>query len=311
MDIVFFGTPSFAAQLLQYLLEHGQAIKAIVTQPDKPQGRSLKMTPSAVKQAAAQLAPMTPLLQPEKSSNPQFLQALTDLQADLYVVAAFGQILPQKLLSIPPLGCINVHASLLPKYRGAAPIQRTLMNGDLETGVSIQKMVYQLDAGDVIAEAKMAVPSEMTYGQLQESLCELSKPLLLEVIRHYEAGIPKGEVQDESLATFAPKIRPDETQLQWDCSARELHNRVRALSPRPGAWCWIESGGQKKKLKILRSALSKESAAPRSLLTPSKGCCFIGTQDGSLELLEVQPEGKKAMPAAEWLRGAQLPLLFV
>lgn len=300
MNLIFFGTPSFAAELFRFLFERKCKIAAVVTQPDRPQGRSLRIAPSAVKETATLLDPSLPILQPEKSSDPQFLEKLSDLEADLYVVAAFGQILPQKLLSLPPLGCINVHASLLPKYRGAAPIQRVLMNGDPETGVSIQKMVYRLDAGDVIAEAKLPLPLEMNYGELQERLCALSKPLLLEVIRRFEAGIPPGVAQDESQATFAPKIQPAEGEIQWNRSARSLHNLVRALSPKPGAWCWIELGGERKKLKILRTALLDEP-------TPQKGRCIIAAQNGALELLEVQPEGKKAMAASDWLRGISTP----
>ncbi len=310
MNLIFFGTPPFAAELFRFLFERGLKITAVVTQPDRPQGRSLKVAPSAVKQAAALLDPDLPILQPEKSSDPQFLETLSDLKGDLYVVAAFGQILPQKLLSLPPLGCINVHASLLPKYRGAAPIQRALMNGDPETGVSIQKMVYRLDAGDVIAEARLPLPLDMNYGDLQERLCTLSKPLLLEVIRRFETGIPPGAVQDESQATFAPKIQPAETEIQWNRSARSLHNLVRSLSPRPGAWCWIEMGGERKKLKILRSALLDAIGAPGALLSGEKGRCIVAAQNGALELLDVQLEGKKAMSAADWLRGISIPFTF-
>lgn len=310
LRIVFFGTPAFAAQILQTLLEQRQQIVAIVTQPDKPQGRNLKLTPPAVKQTAALLSPAIPILQPEKSSDPQFLQTLADCGGDLYIVAAFGQILPQKLLSLPPLGCINIHASLLPKYRGAAPIQRALMNGDPETGVSIQKMVYKLDAGDVIAEKKIALPGDMSYGELQQELCDLSKPLLLDVIRRYETSIPSGIAQDESQATFAPKIQPAETEVGWHSSARGLHNLVRSLSPKPGAWCWIYSGSGKKKLKILRSLLSDGTGFPGTIVPSGKDRCVVAAQNGSLELLEVQPEGKKAMSAAEWVRGWRESLSF-
>lgn len=311
LNLVFFGTPQFAAELLKYLFECGQKIQAIVTQPDRPQGRKLKLTSSAVKQMAAAFDPKIPIFQPEKCSDPQFLQALSDLQGDLYIVAAFGQILPQKLLSLPPLGCINVHASLLPKYRGAAPIQRALMNGDPETGVSIQKMVYKLDAGDVIAEEKMNLPLDLTYGELQKRLCDLSKPLLLDVIRRYESGIPLGKEQDESQATFAPKIQPCETQIQWQSSAKSLHNQVRALSPKPGAWCWVECGGERKKLKILLSACVDEEGSSGTLLLSDRGRCIVFAQNGALELLEVQPEGKKAMSAAEWMRGLHSSLTFL
>lgn len=177
--IVFFGTPSFAAEVLSFLVERSVPIVAVVTQPDRPKGRSQQIAPSPVKELSLKKAPHIPILQPEKASEESFLQKLIELKADLFVVVAYGQILSQKLLDIPPLGCINIHASLLPKYRGAAPMQRCLMAGEKETGIAIQKMVRQLDAGDVIATAKIPIPPDMTHGELEEKLCSAAKPLLL------------------------------------------------------------------------------------------------------------------------------------
>lgn len=310
MKIVFFGTPPFAAQVLQYLIDHNVSICAIVTQPDRPKGRNLEFAPSAVKQVFLQTALESRLMQPEKASEAQFLQELESLHAELFVVVAYGQILSQKLLSIPRLGCINVHASLLPRYRGAAPIQRCLLNGDKETGISIQKMVYQLDAGDVIDETKMAIFPEMTFGELQQALCDLAKPLLLSVIGKYREGIPAARAQDPSLVTMAPKIKPEDTEIHWNRDAVHLHNLVRALSPRPGAWCWIENR-ERKRLKILRTRLATPSGPPGSLIAFQKESCIVAAQTGSLELLEVQPEGKKAMPIADWIRGCQTPPRFL
>lgn len=307
--IIFFGTPLFAAQILQFLFDHHISIAAIVTQPDRPKGRNLELAPSAVKETALRISPQTILLQPEKASNPQFLEQLESLHADLFVVVAYGQILSQKLLDIPKLGCINVHASLLPQYRGAAPIQRALLNGDKETGVSIQKMVYQLDAGDVIDEAKIAIPDEMTCGELMQALCDLSKPLLLSVLTKYRTGLPFARQQDSTLVTMAPKIKPEDTEIHWNRDAADLHNLVRALSPHPGAWCWIENK-ERKRLKILRTRLASPSGSPGTLLSFQKGCCLVAAQTGSLELLEVQPEGRKAMPIADWIRGCQSPPKF-
>lgn len=308
MKIVFFGTPSFAAEILQDLIEHHISIAGIVTQPDRPQGRRLQMTPSQVKSLSVNRIPQLPLFQPEKASDPIFLKQLEDLQADLFVVVAYGQILSRKLLAIPPLGCINVHASLLPKYRGAAPMQRCLMNGDAETGVCIQKMVYELDAGDVIDSAKMTIPSDMTLGDLEQELCNLSKPLLRRVVQKYDQGVPAATPQDASLVTIAPKITPEEMRIHWDQSALHIHNRIRGLSPRPGAWCWIEQGGRKR-LKILRSQINSLSGPPGKLLVFQKNDCIVAAQNGSLRLLEVQPEGKKSMSVEQWIRGCQsLPL---
>jgi methionyl-tRNA formyltransferase len=274
------------------------------------------MCPSAVKQVAQRLASLSILLQPEKASDPRFLHQLEDIHGDLFVVVAYGQILSQKLLSIPRLGCINVHASLLPKYRGAAPIQRCLLNGEKETGISIQKMVYQLDAGDVIDEAKMPIPPEMTFGELEQALCDLSKPLLLSVLQKYQSGVPPAQAQEASLVTLAPKIKTEETEIHWDQDADRLHNQVRGLSPRPGAWCWIENRGnclnkERKRLKILRTRVATPSGPPGSLISFQKESCLVATKTGSLQLLVVQPEGKKAMSIGDWIRGCQFPPGFV
>lgn len=295
--IIYFGTPAFAAEVLSFLLESSVPIAAVVTQPDRPKGRSHQLAPSPVKELASKLAPNIPILQPEKASEEAFLQTLIDLKADLFVVVAYGQILSQKLLDIPPMGCINVHASLLPKYRGAAPMQRCLMAGEKETGIAIQKMVRQLDAGDVIATSIITIPSEMTHGELEKRLCDSAKPLLLSVIRQYENGIPAGTPQNHDSATFAPKVEGE--KIDWSKSADEIHNLIRALSPKPGAWTWVEAGDDKKKLKIVRSKVVQE-----------QGRGNVPCGEGYIQLLEVQPEGKKIMPAADWLRGQKNNLIF-
>ncbi len=309
MKVVFFGTPLFAARILRFLVDQHTSLCAIVTQPDRPQGRNLQLAPSAVKQEAHESAPHIALLQPEKASDPQFLQALEDLSADLFVVAAYGQILPAKLLAIPKMGCINVHASLLPRYRGAAPMQRCLMNGERFTGVCIQKMVYQLDAGDVIDEARLEIPEDMTLGELSDALCALSQPLLAGVLKKYAAGIPDARAQDPDLVTIAPKIRPEETEIYWDGDAVYLHNQVRALSPRPGAWCWVDHKGRKR-LRILRTHVVDRSGTPGKLLPDQKESCIVAAASQALQLIEVQPEGKKPMRAADWMRGCLVPPRF-
>lgn len=301
MRIIFFGTPNFAASILQYLLDANIEVVAVVTQPDRPKGRSLRETPSPVKSLLIDRKMGLPVLQPEKASDPFFLEKLKELRADLYVVVAFGQILPQSLLDIPSKGCINIHASLLPKYRGAAPIQRSLLNGDPETGVVIQKMVKQLDAGDVIATAKLEILPNMTFGELEKELCELSKPLLLLVLQYYEKGIPAAEPQDHSLATYASKVSVEEAEIKWEKPAVIIHNQIRAFSPKPGAWCWaIGANGEKKRVKILRTTLCIESGEPGRILSTDG---VVGCGSNSLKIIEIQPEGKKPMPASEWLRG--------
>ena len=208
---------------------------------------------------------------------------------------------------MPPLGCINLHASLLPKSRGAAPIRRALTNGDLETGVCVQKMVYQLDAGDVIDEVKMAISEDRTFGELEEALCNLSKDLLISTLHKYEHGIPAGTPQDISRVTFAAKIRSEEAEVHWNTDARFLHNLIRGHSPKPGAWCMVQVGEEKKRLKILQTKLLSQKGEPGHVLLSSNRDCIIAALNGSLQLLQVQPEGKKPMSASDWLRG--LPLL--
>jgi methionyl-tRNA formyltransferase len=298
--IVFFGTPHFAAGILRYLGSHGVPIVGVVTQPDRPRGRSLGVAPSPVKEVSLEILPDIPIFQPEKASEETFLQQISLLQADLFVVVAYGQILSQKLLSIPHLGCINVHASLLPKYRGAAPMQRCLMAGDKETGVAIQKMVKQLDAGDVIQSTKIKIPPEMNLGELELHLREVSKPLLLEVLKAFDFGIPNAAPQDHALATYAPKIAPEEGEICWRESAEKIHNLIRAFSPRPGAWVWLEP--KSKKMKILRAQWVEGQKGVPGHMISKEGVIACGK--GALRVIEVQPEGKKPMVWADWLRGA-------
>jgi methionyl-tRNA formyltransferase len=309
VKIVFFGTPLFAAKILEFLLEKKLVLQALVTQPDRPRGRKLIPTSSATKLLIENLRVPIPIFQPEKASDSEFLRCLEQLQADLYVVVAYGQILSKKLLAIPPLGCINVHASLLPRYRGAAPMQRCLMDGCTETGVCIQKMVYQLDAGDILAEARVQVGLDETLGELEEKLCESSKPLLFDVLQKYTHGIPEGKRQDETQATYAAKITAEEMLLDWNLSAQVLHNRIRAVSPRPGAWCWVEIQGVRKRLKVLRSKVVAEGVGmPGTVSRLNNGEFIVATGSGALLLEEVQPEGKRAMEAADWMRGcAHIP----
>jgi methionyl-tRNA formyltransferase len=300
-SIVFFGTPNFGAHLLDYLLESKVPVVGIVTQPDRPKGRSLQLTASPVKEIWKEKLSNVALWQPEKCSNPDFLIDIANVKADLYVVVAFGQILPKKLLDIPQLGCINVHASLLPKYRGAAPIQHSLLNGEEESGIAIQKMVKELDAGDVIEAKKIKIPPEMTYGELEKALCELAKPMLLDVLKRYGRAVPDAIAQDVSQVTYAPKPKPEEAEIDWSKPATVLHNMIRAFNPRPGAWTWILLNGERKRLKIWRSKVSSFQGISGELLSSQQ--VIVGCGADSLILEEVQLEGKPRMAAADWLRG--------
>jgi methionyl-tRNA formyltransferase len=301
VSIVFFGTPRFASEILTALLVHNVPVLAVVTQPDRPKGRDLLISASPVKEIAQQAN--IPVLQPEKASDPSFIERLRSIGADLYVVAAYGQILSQTLLDAPRLGCINVHASLLPRYRGAAPIQRAILNGDVATGVSIQKMVRQLDAGDVIAESHVAIDPDWDSGVLEKKLCELAQPLLLKVLHLYEKGIPPAVPQDAARVSFAPKIEPEEGEIDWKQPAEKILRQIRAFSPRPGAWCWVWLGTDKKRLKIFKAQRvhTASSCPPGELLSNQE--FHISCGDGSILVEELQLEGKPRVAAPDWLRG--------
>jgi methionyl-tRNA formyltransferase len=313
MKIVFFGTSPFAARVLASLFETAHEILAVVTRPDRPQGRSLHMLPPAVKETSLRLRPTLPVFQPEKASTLEFAEILKAFQADLFVVVAYGEIIKQQILDIPKIGCINIHASILPHYRGAAPMQRALMDGVKEAGVTIMEMVLQMDAGDMIAVATIPVPEEMTFGELEEKLCALSCQTLINVLDDFVQGNVKKIPQNHEQATLARKIAPEEEEISWNHPAENIHNQIRALSPRPGAWCKITIGNECKRLKIKRSQIVDrvQKNIPGTLLSSGKQGWIVGCAEGSLQLLEVQLEGKKAMKAEEFFNGLHLPFSLV
>lgn len=308
MRIVFFGTSSFAARVLAKLIENGHQIVAIVTRPDRSKGRNLQSTPPPVKEIAQKIKPDIPVFQPEKASTPEFASVLQTFQPDLFVVVAYGEIIKKNLLEMPKLGCINIHASLLPKYRGAAPIQRSLMAGEKETGITIIEMSPQMDAGDVLAIEAIPVSDNMTFGELEPQLCELSCKLLFDVIKQFELGTVVKIPQDHTLATLAPKITPEEEQIDWHKSAEVLHNQIRSLSPTPGASCQILIGNDKKRLKIKRSEIVDGEGSPGAILSFGKEGFVVACGEGGLRLLEVQLEGKKTMSAGDFIRGIHHPV---
>ncbi len=298
MRVVFFGTPEFAATVLQAIFSECEIV-AIVTRPDTPQGRSQKLQPPAVKQKATEILPHIPLLQPLKCSTPEQIEILKSYDADLFIVVAYGEILSQALLDVPKLGCINLHASLLPYYRGAAPIQRCLMAGEKETGVSIIRMVRKMDAGDVLHMEKMTVPSDMTGGELEQALSVIGSRALIKVIHDFQSDQIVSEEQEHAKATFADKLTTADGHIDWSRPANEIYNRIRALSPTPGAWCEVLFRGQKRRLKILRATLDSQGS-----ITISVPC-----GDGTLHILQLQLEGKAVMSAADFLRGVDRSLL--
>ncbi len=306
MKVVFFGTPDFAADTLSYLVSQGIEICAVVTRPDRPKGRSGTPQPSSVKSRAVELLPNIPIYSPEKASTPEFVELLSSFHADLFIVAAYGEIVRQNLLNLPRLGCINLHASLLPKYRGAAPIQQAIIDGEIESGATIMHMVLKMDAGNIIKMVHVPITAEMTAGELEELICSQGSVALVEVIKDFAIhGRQEGIPQDESQVTMAPKIELEQCEINWQQPAAILHNLIRGVNPQPGAWCFVLWRGEKKRLKIFRSKVALLQGTPGSILAADKEGILVACGIDALHLQEIQLEGKKRMPAAELLRGVQ------
>lgn len=310
MKIIFFGTSHFAAQILEYLYQKQIEILAVVTRPDRPKGRSLQLLPPPVKTMAYALNPAMTVYQPERASSTDFASILQQHPADLFVVVAFGEILRENILSIPPKGCINIHASLLPKYRGAAPIQRCLMNGDSQSGVTIIEMVLKMDAGDMIAIMKTPVPEDMTFGELEAKLKDLACLAVSQAIQDIARGAANKIPQDETLVTYAPKITAEEEHIHWDLPAQVIHNQIRALSPYPGAWCYVKIGIESKRLKIKRSSVIESNGQPGEILSFGKEGWIVACGSQAIRLLEVQLEGKKTMKVDDFIKGMHQSLSF-
>lgn len=315
MRIVFMGTPDFAVPSLRLLSESGYDIVAVVTQPDRPKGRKKTLTPPPVKEAALSLG--LPVLQPERMRSPEAVEAIRELQPELIVTAAYGQILPKAVLEIPRLGCINVHGSLLPKYRGGAPIQRSIMNGEASTGVTIMYMAEGLDTGDMISRVELPIGDDDTSGTMFEKLSFAGAKLLGETLPSIIDGTAKAVPQNDAEATYAPNLTREDERMDWNKSARELFNQVRGLSPMAGAFTYL--GGEVFKVRVCKVAGGKssvnESASaagsvsgvrPGTVIEAGAEGIAVQTGGGRLLLTEIQPAGKRAMSAAEWLKGARL-----
>ncbi len=306
MRVIFFGTPLFAANVLQYLLQNQVNIVAVIAKPDRPKGRSKVPVIPPVKSVALSHNPPLPVHQPEVVSSPEFADILRAYKADLFVVVAYGEIIKQHLLDMPHKACINLHASLLPKYRGAAPIQRCIMEGEIESGITVIHMVKKMDAGDMIKKVNVLIGPETTFGELEQNLCEIGKKALLEVIQEFNASVPSRSPQEHFQATLAPKIELEDCKICWTRPAQEIHNLVRGVNPHPGAWCHVLIKGHKKRLKINRVRIVPcEKIKPCTIvnLNQVKGNLLIATGVHALELVEIQLEGKKTMSSEELVRG--------
>jgi methionyl-tRNA formyltransferase len=303
--IVFFGTSAFSAEVLAFLLEQPICeIVAIVTRQDKPQGRKLELQPSPVKKRALALAPDRPLLQPAKASTEEFAKELKKLNPELFVVVAYGEIIKQNLLDLPRFGCINIHASRLPKYRGAAPIHRAILKGEKETGITIIEMVLALDAGPMLNKEAVTIGEHDNFGEIEKKLIGAACRCVLKTIEEIAGGHVVKQVQQEDMATYAPKLSASEERIDWKKSAEEIHNLIRAFSPQPGAWCAIVLGKTEKRMKIFRAEpVESIGGAPGEILEKSKDTLIVACGKGALKLLEVQLEGKKTMPIKDFLPG--------
>lgn len=295
---VFMGTPLFAVPCLKKL--HAVSdVAAVVTQPDRPRGRGQRMTPSPVKAYAIEQG--LPVFQPVKVRETAFLETLRKIQPDLIVVVAFGQILPPAILALPKQGCINVHASLLPRYRGAAPMQRCLMAGEKTTGVTTMFMDAGLDTGDMLQKAEIPIGPDMTLAELHDALMVRGADLLGTTLEALMVGTLRRETQDDAMANYAPMITKETGRIDWTKSAVEIHNLVRALDSWPGAYTFLAG----KSYKIWRTHLADGTAhtAPGAFEPFTGRGLFVGTGEGRLEIVEIQAPGKKRMKATDYLRG--------
>lgn len=310
LRVIFMGTPDFAVGTLEAMVQSGYEVVLVVTQPDKPQGRKQLLVAPPVKEKALEMG--IPVFQPRRVREPEALETIKEYAADMIVVAAFGQILPKELLELPKYGCINVHASLLPKYRGAAPIQWSILNGDEVTGVTIMRMDVGLDTGDMIAKTEIPISPEDTGGSLFERLAEAGAKLCVETIPSIVDGTAVYTPQDEQMATKVGMIKKQDGLIDFSRPAKAIECQVRGLNPWPSAYTFLAG----KTLKIWAADVCESefmtdrtladrdhNMAPGTVVFLEKDCFGVQTHDGILVCREVQLEGKKRMPAGDFLRG--------
>lgn len=301
MKIVFMGTPDFAVGSLQALSESGKhEIVGVVTQPDRPKGRGNKLLMTPVKEYALEQG--YTVYQPQKVKTEEFVQLLRKLQPELIVVAAFGQFLSKEILELPKYGCINVHASLLPKYRGAAPIQYAIIKGEKESGVTIMQMDIGMDTGAMLSKVVVPIGENTTMGELHDALRAEGAKLLLTTIDDIASGKAKAVAQNNDEATYATLLDRSMEHIDWSKTAQEVHNLIRGFNPAPSTFTKLPNG---KSLKIWGSRLTAKSstAAPGTVIEAGKHSFFVACGEGVVEITEVQPESKKRMPAQVFLNG--------
>jgi methionyl-tRNA formyltransferase len=297
MRIVYMGTPAFAVPPLHSLVMAGHEVVGVVTRIDKPAGRGKALTPPAVKLAAEQSE--IPVFQPKRVREPESVAAIRAMGPDIIVVAAYGQILPRDILTLPKHGCVNIHASLLPAYRGAAPINWAIINGETRTGITIMQMDEGMDTGAIIAQDSIPIGPDDTAGEVTAKLSELGGSLIVDILGRLGPDGLTAVPQDNSKATMAPLLKKEDGLVDWSMNARDIHNRVRGLFPWPGAFGRLDG----KLIKLLAAAPAKGTGEPGVLYEPEKNTLAVGTGAGLLRVLTLQPEGKKPMTAGEFLRG--------
>lgn len=302
--VIFMGTPDFSTKVLEMLIAEHDVI-AVVTQPDRPVGRKRVLTPPPVKEVAIKHG--LPVYQPEKLAQSSELEQLIDLEADLIVTAAFGQILPESLLNAPKLGAINVHASLLPKYRGGAPIHQAIMDGQTETGISIMYMVKKLDAGDIISQQAIEIEQQDDVGTMHDKLSFLGAELLKETLPSIINGTNNRITQNESEASFATNISREQEKIDWYQSAEVIYNHIRGLSPWPVAYTVMDDGN----MKVYASRIEKgKTGEPGTIIETTKKAIIVATgSDDAIALTDIQVAGKKRMLTANYLSGVQTSLV--
>jgi methionyl-tRNA formyltransferase len=299
--LIFMGTPDFAVPTLLELVAHGHEIAAVYTRAAKPAGRGMKLQPTPVEQQARRLG--IPVLTPSTLKTPEALDDFRAHSADAAVVVAYGMILPQAILDTPPLGCFNLHASLLPRWRGAAPINRAIMAGDAETGVMVMKMDVGLDTGDVAMAERLTIADTMTAADLHDALAPLGADLMVRAMGALERGKLQLTKQSEHGVTYAAKIDKAEARIDWNKPAGAVLRHIHGLSPFPGAWCEIATDSEPARVKILRCEPANGAGAPGAVLDDRLG---IACGEGAVRIIELQRAGKAPMKAADFLRGTPL-----
>ncbi len=299
MRIVFMGTPEFAVPSLEALLRSDDHVVGVVSQPDRPKGRGQQLVAPPVKLVAERAG--IPVLQPLKIRTPEFLQALTSWQPDLIAVAAYGRILHTPILTLPPKGCVNVHGSLLPKYRGAAPVQWAVINGEIETGITTMLMDEGMDTGPMLLQERLGIMKDDTAGTLAPRLAELGGRLLVETIAQLKAGTLMPKKQDDGQATMAPLLKKEDGLIDWTMSAASLANRVRGLSPWPGAYTFL--GEERWNIWRVVSSKSAMTDKPGTIVAVDKQSILVATGEGLLDVQEIQTANSKRMPVSQFLTG--------